>query len=119
MTEEKIYSGGCHCGQVRFDLTASIAKAYECNCSLCAKRGILWDFIDAERFTLKSGESALKDYLFNKKTIHHLFCTTCGVASFSRGARPDGAPVVAINLRCLDDIDLSALERVPVDGKSA
>jgi hypothetical protein len=29
-----------------------------------------------------------------------------------------GRPIVAVNLRCLDEIDLAALPRIPVDGKS-
>jgi hypothetical protein len=117
MAEAKTYAGGCHCGQVRYELTAEIASAYDCNCSICMKRGALWGFVGGDKFTLKSGADALKDYLFNKKAIHHLFCSSCGVGSFSRGMH-DGRPIVAVNLRCLDEIDLAALPRVPVDGKS-
>jgi hypothetical protein len=50
--------------------------------------------------------------------IHHLFCRYCGVASFSRGLSPSGKEMIAINVRCLDGIDVAALKPVPVDGKS-
>ena len=60
----------------------------------------------------------LVDYRFNKKVVHHLFCPTCGVGSFSRGERPDGAQMVAINVRCLDGVDLDALTITKFDGAS-
>ncbi len=66
-----------------------------------------------------SGEDALREYRFNSKKIQHLVCTTCGVQPFGRGISSDGAPTVAINVRTLDDIDLSSLERIPFDGKSS
>ena len=47
-----------------------------------------------------------------------LFCSACGVQSFARGKRPsDGSDVVAINVRCLDDVDLDSLTMKKVDGK--
>lgn len=114
------YTGGCHCGAVRFEVTADLGHTITCNCSLCAKRGLVLGFAPADQFTLLSGEDALTDYQFHKKKIHHLFCRTCGVESFSRGTGKDGAPMVTINLRCLDNLDLDALDPAPApfDGKS-
>jgi hypothetical protein len=40
------------------------------------------------------------------------------VGAFSRGNAPQGGEMVAINVRCLDDIDLAALQRAPFDGRS-
>jgi hypothetical protein len=60
----------------------------------------------------------LTDYQFNKKQIHHLFCSSCGVRSFARGKLPDGRETRAINVRCLDDVDIDALTPKPYDGKS-
>jgi hypothetical protein len=111
------YTGGCHCGKVRFEITADLAKAITCNCSLCSKRGHVLSFLPAEQFKLLSGEEALTDYQFNKKIIHHLFCSICGVGSFGRGEGPHG-PTVAVNLRCLDDVDLKTVEITEFDGKS-
>jgi hypothetical protein len=56
---------------------------------------------------------------FNKKNIHHLFCSTCGIESFARGKRPsDGADMVAINTRCLDGVDPDTLTVKKVDGRN-
>jgi hypothetical protein len=112
------YSGGCHCGKVRYEVTTAIGPVVACNCSMCGKRGSLLTFAPAEQFALRKGEDALTDYQFNKHLIHHLFCSTCGISSFSRGASPDGKAMVAINVRCLDGIDLDALEIRKFDGRS-
>jgi len=111
------HTGGCHCGRVRYEVEADIKEVNSCNCSLCQKRGYLLVFVPKAQFTLLSGENDQTDYQFNKKIIHHLFCSTCGVSSFGTGSGAY-ADTVAINARCLDDIDLSALTVKPVDGKS-
>ena len=72
----------------------------------------------SQRFALRAGSEDLDDYQFNKRVIHHLFCRRCGVGSFSRGIGPDGKEMVAINVRCLDGVDVGSLEPVPFDGKS-
>jgi hypothetical protein len=91
--------------------------AIQCNCSICAKRGWLLAFTPAGSFRLTTGEDMLTDYQFNKKIIHHLFCKACGTASFARGVAPDGSESVAINVRCLDDVDLATVTVMPYDGK--
>lgn len=118
MPEMKAYAGGCHCERVRYEVAADLAMVAACNCSICQKRGALWAFASPDQFTLRSGGDELTDYQFAKKVIHHLFCKTCGVGSFSRGKAPDGRDAVAINVRCLDDVDIAALKTVPFDGKS-
>jgi hypothetical protein len=89
-----------------------------CNCSICTKKGHVLSFVGAEQFKLQSGEAELTDYQFHKNVIHHLFCRTCGIESFARGTGTGGDPMFAINLRCLDDIDLASLTITPFDGKS-
>lgn len=110
--------GGCHCGRVRFKATVDLATTMTCNCSICQKSGTILTFAPAERFTLLSGEADLTEYRFNKKVIHHLFCKTCGVRSFSRGQKPGGGEMVAVNVRCLDDVDIASLTPKAVDGRS-
>ena len=112
------YTGGCHCGEVRYKVSIEIKEVMQCNCSICSKRGYLLAFTGEKDFTLTSGEKTLTDYQFGKKTIHHLFCSKCGVGSFSRGRMPDGSGAVAINVRCLDDIDIESFPVIKFDGKS-
>jgi hypothetical protein len=118
MSDAKNYSGGCHCGQVRYDVTADLTNVAACNCSICIKRGSLWVFVPPESFALRAGADDLVDYQFNKKVIHHLFCRYCGVGSFSRAVAPGGKEMIAINVRCLDGVDVAALQPTPFDGRS-
>lgn len=112
------YTGGCHCGKVRFEVEMDLGEVVSCNCSMCSKRGSLLAFVPAENFKLLSGEGDLTDYQFNKKVIHHLFCSTCGILSFGKGVGPDGKEMVAVNVRCLDGVDAEGLKVVKYDGKS-
>jgi hypothetical protein len=86
---------------------------------MCGRTGSLLQFVPASAFVLEQGEGNLTDYQFNKHVIHHLFCKTCGIRPFARGAGSKG-PMVAINVRTLDDIDTFAAQTgaKQFDGKS-
>ncbi len=114
----KKYTGGCHCQKVRYEVGLELEHAIECNCSLCSKRGWLLAFAPEADFTLLSGKDELIEYRFNTKKIAHLFCKTCGVASFGRGTDKDDNPTVSINVRCLDEVDLKSLTIIPYNGKN-
>ena len=119
MTTMKTHQGGCHCKKVRYEVTLDLVPpVLECNCSHCQAKGMLLAFTDATNFKLLSGEEELTEYRFNTEKIEHLFCKTCGVQAFGRGHKKDGSPTVAVNVRSIDDIDISTLHRMPVDGKS-
>ena len=118
MTQTQKYSGGCHCGKVRYEVTADMSQVISCNCTICHKKGYILTFVPGDQLTLQSGEDVLSDYQFNKKNVHHLFCKECGVGSFGRGTMPDGKEMYAVNVRCLDGVDISALTLTPVDGKN-
>lgn len=112
------YTGGCHCGNVRFEVEMTIDKLLSCNCSICHKKGHLLSFASEDNFKLLSGQDSLKEYLFNKKVIHHYFCTNCGIGPFGAGKKPGGGQMRAINVRCLDNVDIENFEIQKVDGKS-
>jgi hypothetical protein len=111
------YTGRCHCGQVRYEVKADLSSVMECNCSHCSAKGLLLTFVPEGDFKLSSGADALTEYLFNKKVIRHQFCKHCGVEPFARGRGPDGKPTVALNVRCLEGVDVATLARKPFDGK--
>jgi hypothetical protein len=112
------HTGGCQCGKVRYEVQADINEVMACNCSRCGRLGSLLTFVPTSHFKLLQGEGATTEYQFNRHNIHHLFCSTCGIQSFARGKRPDGAEMVAINVRCVDDIDLDRLTVKKIDGRS-
>ena len=118
MPESKTLTGGCHCGLVRFECTTDLAMVTACNCSICTKRGLHFAFLPPASFQLRAGEDNLKEYLFNKHAIHHQSCGDCGVEVFARGNKPDGTAVVALNVSCIDGIELSSLKMTPMDGRN-
>ena len=118
MSESKTLTGGCHCGMVRFECTTDLAMVTACNCSICTKRGLHFTFVTPERFQLRAGEDNLKEYLFNKHAIRHQSCNDCGVEVFARGSKGDGTPMVAINVNCVDGIELASLTMTPIDGRN-
>lgn len=100
-------SGGCHCGRVRFRVTADLASVTECNCSICTKKGILHLVVPLDRFTLLQGEDALATYQFGTHVAKHTFCRSCGIHAFyTPRSDPDK---VSVNARCLDGVDAAAL----------
>ena len=111
-----IHSGSCHCGAIAFEVDAEITEAMDCNCSMCRRRGALLAFVPRDRLVLSTPPENLSTYRFNKRTLSHHFCATCGIAPFGEGEGQHG-PMAAVNVRCLPDVDLDALSIVKVDGK--
>ncbi len=109
------HSGGCHCGRVRFRVTAELTGITDCNCSVCTKKGFLHLIVPPERFELLSGAGDLTTYQFNTNTAKHTFCKVCGIHPFYvPRSDPDK---IDVNVRCLDDIDLAQIEVHPFDGR--
>ena len=75
-------------------------------------------FVPADQFKLVSGADSLTSYRFNTKNINHLFCSVCGIKPFAEGVGPDGSSTRAVNVRCLDDVDLTTVQTHQFDGKS-
>lgn len=118
MAETK-HQGGCHCGAVRYHVDLDLEQpAITCNCSICGRSGTMLSFVPAAKFTLDKGQDNLTSYQFNKKHIDHVFCKTCGIKSFARGKSRDGAEMIAVNVRCLDGIDLQTVPTKFFDGAS-
>lgn len=112
------YKGSCHCGSVRYEVQSDLANPMECNCSMCSKKGTILVFVPSEQFKLIAGNEGMSDYQFNKKVIHHTFCKNCGVTSFVTGTDRKGNSIKAINVRCLEGVDIKSLKITQVDGKS-
>ena len=110
-------SGSCHCGAVRFSVDGEIDQAIECNCSHCSRKGFLLWFVPRAALEMISGADTMSTYTFNRHVIQHRFCATCGCQPFGLGQMPDGAEMAAINLRCVEGIDLDAIKRVQVNGR--
>ena len=112
------YSGSCHCGNICFEASGELQQVTECNCSICRRKGAKMWFVSRSQFKLLSAREDLATYTFNTHHIQHHFCPTCGIAPFGEGTDPKGNEMAAINVRCLDEIDLDALPVQRFDGAS-
>lgn len=112
------HAGSCQCGRVAYEVEVDISEPMACNCSRCRRLGSRLAFAPRDAFTLVRGEDALTEYTFNSGTVRHLFCATCGIESFAYGQMPDGTPMVAINVNCLDGVDVFAISPRHFDGAS-
>lgn len=126
---KKKYSGSCHCGAVKFECEADLANdTSRCNCSMCGK-GRYWKaLVPASGFRLIRGESSLTDYTFGSDTIHHMFCSRCGIKPFGmahldvtfQGETLSGE-FYAINVACLDGVPDEELAQARIrfeDGRN-
>ncbi len=113
-----IYKGSCHCGQVVFEVEGELGEVMDCNCSICSKKGSLLWFVPRANLRMLTAEDKLASYSFNTHTIRHRFCPTCGIQPFGEGKDPAGNAMAAINVRCLEDVDLGGLSVKHYDGKS-
>ncbi|MET0291278.1 MAG: GFA family protein [Steroidobacteraceae bacterium] len=111
------YSGSCHCGAVAFDVEGTLESALACNCSLCGRKGSLLWFVPRSAFRLTTREDASEVYEFNQHVIQHRFCKTCGIHPYAEGVSPDG-PMAAVNVRCLEGVDLASVPVTHYDGRT-
>ena len=112
------YNGSCHCGKVAFEAEGEIKEAVACNCSICQRKGSLLWFVPREKLRLLTPENAASAYTFNKHVIKHRFCPVCGIHPYGEGVDSKGDSIAAINIRCLDGIDLAAIPTRNYDGRA-
>jgi len=70
----KTYRGNCHCGAFVYEIKVpEIKLGYECNCSICSKKGYCWNFMPEGAYTMVKGdEKDLTSYQFNNNKYKHL-----------------------------------------------
>lgn len=117
----RTYTGSCHCGAVRFEADVDLSSGTtRCNCSICAKLRYWFAFVPDEQFRLLDGADALTDYQLDAGSIHHRFCSRCGVKPFGRGVAADldadvPGDFYGVNVACLDDATDEELAAAPVE----
>ncbi len=120
------YQGSCHCGRVRFRVTATIDHVRVCDCSICRRRGALNFRVQKGQLELDTPWEDLTLYQWGSKTAKDYFCPTCGILPFRRPSDPTTKELEAgtaepfdgwaINVRCLEGIDIDALPRKLIYG---
>ena len=112
------HKGSCHCGKVAFEVEGEIKEGLACNCSMCQRKGSLLWFAPRDKLRLLTPEDAAATYLFNKHAIRHRFCASCGIHPYAEARSPKGEPMAAVNIRCIEGIDLGSIQVKHFDGRS-
>jgi len=112
------YKGSCHCGRIAFEVEGELREVADCNCSICTRMGSLHWFLPREALRLLTPAGDMVAYTFGSGTIKHYFCPTCGIHPFGEGVDPSGVARAAVNVRCLEGVDLAALTVKQFDGRS-
>jgi hypothetical protein len=113
-----IYKGSCHCGKVALEVEGELTGAMACNCSICSRKGSLLWFVPRDKLHLLSSQEGVGTYTFNKHVIKHHFCQTCGIHPYAESVDKKGNPMAAINIRCLEGVDLASVPVKNFDGRA-
>ncbi len=95
----KVHTGGCHCGEVRYELVGEVAHATLCHCSLCrATTGapaVAWCSVEATNFRFIRGlPRSYRSTPFGTRT----FCPTCGTQLTFRDDDETGIDITTASL---------------------
>jgi hypothetical protein len=103
-----IHAGGCHCGNVRYELETTLAldalPLRACQCTFCKAHGArsTSDPAGRVRFTVRDA-AALTRYRFGLRLADFLICARCGVYVGALMREPDGQWAV-LNANTLDGV---------------
>ena len=79
MSTEKVLTGGCTCGGIRYEITADDLNAAICHCRDCQRNSggpfVVWMGISPEDFRLTQG--AVTEFQ-TSKWVKRGFCSACG-----------------------------------------
>ena len=110
------WSGSCHCGAVRFEVSAQIDELTTCDCSLCVIKNAVMAKVHEDALTVTAGEEALSLYQWNTRRAKHYFCNRCGIYTFHRKrSAPDH---YGVNVFCLDNFDVASMPVRATEGAS-
>lgn len=129
------FTATCHCGGTRIELPRLPERRLECNCTYCTKAGAIWGYFGPGEMKIVKDEHS-RIYTKSGLNNHH-FCGHCGMQTWgdspdwSEIYNHDGTPKAGhaagdmptrrsygINLKLLDDYDLSTLTVEKVDGRN-
>lgn len=120
-----IHNGSCHCGFIKFTVSAEIDHARQCNCSICSKRGTLNFRVNNSEIDIQTPLNQLSLYQWGTMTAEDYFCPHCGILAFRRPSKLTIKEIAqgktpfngwAINVRCILGLEVDTLPLIKIDG---
>ena len=100
-----MYEGSCHCGAVKFSVSAAPRWLTSCNCSICRRLGALWGHVDISSVELSAADDTTRAYAHGDKSLAFHTCNTCGCTTHWENLKPEEHSQMAVNFRmCTDDV---------------
>ena len=101
----KLYTGGCLCGEIRYQITENPITAYNCHCAECQKVASsafgMSVRIDAKDFNITQGKpKSIKTLADSGRTKYGYFCQECGTRIYGE---PSSSTFVVVKAGTLDD----------------
>jgi hypothetical protein len=116
--------GGCHCGNIAFDLAwepdPAEIPARACGCSFCQKHGGVWTSNPRGRLEVAIADPSLvSHYAFGTRTADFHICSRCGIVPLV-ASRIDGRLYAVVSVNAFENVDPSLLRRSPAsfDGET-
>jgi hypothetical protein len=119
------YDGSCHCGAVRFRVTADIDHLRICDCSICRKRGAFIHRVADNDLQMLTPLDGMTLYEWGSRTAKDYFCPICGILPFRRPSLPTQQEQMsgvrpfegwAVNTRCLEGFDPGTVKKIAIHG---
>jgi len=90
MPDDAVFTGGCLCGAVRFEVRPPTKWCAHCHCSLCRRAHgaafVTWVGVERPQFKLTSGDEHLCWYSSTPEARRG-FCSRCGSTLFFESER--------------------------------
>lgn len=119
-----VITGGCHCGNISFELSwepaPSEIPARACNCSFCTKHGGVWTSNPGGVLSVEMADPSLvSNYFFGTRTAQFYVCARCGVVPLVTSSL-DGQLYAVVNVNTFNNVAPSLLRPAPVsfEGES-
>ena len=99
-SRDKVLTGSCLCGAVRYEVTGPLRDVVNCHCAMCRKtHGHIGAYTNAPRDALALVESRGLKWYRSSPDARRGFCGECGGTLFWER---DGADVISITAGTLD-----------------
>ena len=103
----KIYTGKCFCGFVRFEISGPVASPCFCHCNSCRVASgapyVAWGSFPKSSFQVIAGDLAIHK---SSDPVERGFCNRCGSSiSYFHEGRPDSIDITLVTLDEADELD--------------